>query len=57
MSKPDVEFLHYYDGSANVEFSKEITEGLEAKPDVQSVNNEEWRRYIHANPVRVNGEF
>jgi hypothetical protein len=46
----DREYLNYYDGSAHIEFSEEIAEGLEAKQNEQLDNNEEWRRFIGANP-------
>jgi hypothetical protein len=50
MIVPYEEFPIYYDGSAHVEFSDEITEGMEDRPDEVSYNNEEWRRFISSNP-------
>jgi hypothetical protein len=44
------EFPLYYDGSAHVEFSDEITDEMEARPHEGSYNKEEWRRFISANP-------
>jgi hypothetical protein len=47
---PNEKLPIYYDGSAHVEFSEEITEEMEARPHETSYNKEEWRRFISANP-------
>jgi hypothetical protein len=50
MPKQDNSFPIYYDGSSNVEFSDEIVKGLDEKQSEVTVNKEEWRRFISANP-------
>jgi hypothetical protein len=50
MIVPNEDFPLYYDGSAHVEFSDEITEVMEAKPDELSYNKDEWRRFVSSNP-------
>jgi hypothetical protein len=53
MIVPNKDFPLYYDGSAHVEFSDEITEEMEARPNEESNNKEEWRRFISANPYKL----
>jgi hypothetical protein len=53
MFVPNNNFPLYYDGSAHVEFSDEITEEMEARPNEASYNKEEWRHFISANPFKM----
>jgi hypothetical protein len=53
MIVPNKDFPLYYDGTAHVEFSDEITEEMKARPDEASYNKEEWRRFISANPFEM----
>ncbi|WP_156157820.1 hypothetical protein [Gordoniibacillus kamchatkensis] len=46
----NADFPTYYDGSAHAEFARELTNGLEARPAEEQDAEEEWRRYIGANP-------
>jgi hypothetical protein len=50
MNIPNEDFPLYYDGSAHVEFSDEITEEMEVGHQEASYNKEEWRRFISTNP-------
>jgi hypothetical protein len=53
MIVPNKDFPQYYNGSANVEFSDEITEDMETRPHEAPYNKEEWRRFISANPFEM----
>lgn len=53
MPKQDGNLPIYYDGSAHVEFSEELSDVPQARPDEGTVDKEEWRRFIGANPYEV----
>jgi hypothetical protein len=53
MFVPNKDFPLYYNGTAHVEFSDEITVEMKARPDEASFNKEEWRRFISANPFEM----
>ncbi|MGG2200751.1 MULTISPECIES: hypothetical protein [Paenibacillus] len=57
MSKSENDFPNYYDGSSNVEFSQEITEGPDVHLKEAPAQDEEWRRYISANPYGMHGHL
>jgi hypothetical protein len=53
MIMPNEAFPLYYDGSAHVEFSDEITQEVESRPE-EAYNKEEWRHFISTNPFGMN---
>lgn len=49
MSMPANDFPAYFDGSSSIEFAEELA--IDASIlDEESDSEEEWRRYISANP-------
>ncbi|MEK3915866.1 hypothetical protein [Paenibacillus sp. FSL H7-0331] len=50
MQKRENDVPHYFDGSDLTEFADEIAEGVQAGLQEKTVNQEEWRGFISANP-------